>query len=54
MSTREEAVEILIQLKNGERRAIVQAKGNETLAAGDAVILVTTGGKTRVTRAPRS
>lgn len=54
MSTREEAVEILVQLKNGERRAIVQAKGNETLAAGDAVILVTTGGKTRVTRAPRS
>ena len=54
MSTREEAVEILIQLKNGERRAIVQAKGNETLAAGDSVILVTTGGKTRVTRAPRS
>jgi len=52
MSTREEAVEILVQLKNGERRAIVQAKGNETLAAGDAVILVTTGGKTRVSRAP--
>jgi outer membrane lipoprotein SlyB len=54
MSTREDAVEILIQLKNGERRAIVQAKGNETLVAGDPVILVTTGGKTRVTRAPRS
>ena len=52
MSTREEAVEILVQLKNGERRAIVQAKGTETLVAGDAVILVTTGGKTRVSRAP--
>ncbi|WP_298829053.1 glycine zipper 2TM domain-containing protein [uncultured Piscinibacter sp.] len=51
-STREEAVEILLQLRNGERRAIVQAKGNETLNPGDAVILVTTGGKTRVTRAP--
>lgn len=50
--TREEAVEILIQMRNGERRAIVQAKGNETLAPGDPVILVTTGGKTRVTRAP--
>jgi outer membrane lipoprotein SlyB len=50
--TREEAVEILIQLRNGERRAIVQAKGNENLVAGDPVILVTTGGKTRVTRAP--
>jgi outer membrane lipoprotein SlyB len=50
--TREDAVEILLQLRNGERRAIVQAKGNETLTPGDAVILVTTGGKTRVTRAP--
>ncbi|HEX6361989.1 MAG TPA: glycine zipper 2TM domain-containing protein [Albitalea sp.] len=53
MGTREEAVEILVQLRNGERRAIVQAKGNETLNPGDAVILVTTGGKTRVARAPR-
>ena len=50
--TREEAVEILVQLKNGERRAIVQAKGNETLAPGEPVILITSGGKTRVTRAP--
>lgn len=52
MSTREDAVEIIVQLKNGERRAIVQAKGNETLQPGEAVILVTTGGKTRVSRAP--
>ena len=50
--TREEAVEILLQLRNGERRAIVQAKGTENLVAGDPVIIVTTGGKTRVTRAP--
>lgn len=52
MGTREEAVEVLVQLRNGERRAIVQAKGNETLVPGEAVILVTTGGKTRVSRAP--
>ena len=52
MGTREEAVEVLVQLKNGERRAIVQAKGNETLTPGDAVILVSTGGKTRVMKAP--
>ncbi len=50
--TREEAVEILLQLRNGERRAVVQGKGSETLNPGDAVIIVTTGGKTRVTRAP--
>jgi outer membrane lipoprotein SlyB len=41
-----------VQLANGERRAIVQAKASETLNPGDAVILVTTGGKTRVTKAP--
>ena len=46
--TRESAVEILLQLSSGERRSIVQAEGNETFKPGDAVILVTTGGKTRV------
>ena len=51
-TTKEDAVEILVQLANGERRAIVQAKASETLNPGDAVILVTTGGKTRVTKAP--
>jgi outer membrane lipoprotein SlyB len=51
-STKEDAVEVLVQLRNGERRAIVQAKGNETLIVGDPVILVTTGGKTRVSKAP--
>lgn len=52
MGTREEAIEILLQLKSGERRSVVQAKGSETLQSGDAVILVTSGGKTRITRAP--
>jgi len=51
--TREDALEILLQLSTGERRAIVQAKGNETFNPGDAVILVTTGGKTRVMLAPK-
>ena len=51
-ATREQAVEVMVQLRNGERRSVVQATGGETLMAGDAVILVTTGGKTRVTRAP--
>ncbi|PQA76264.1 hypothetical protein [Rhodoferax sp. TS-BS-61-7] len=52
-ATKEDAVEILVQLKGGDRRAIVQAKGNEQLVAGDPVILVTTGGKVRVTKAPK-
>ncbi|HEY1132692.1 MAG TPA: glycine zipper 2TM domain-containing protein [Roseateles sp.] len=51
-ATREDALEIIVQLRNGERRAIIQARGNETFNSGDPVVLVTTGGKTRVTRAP--
>lgn len=51
-ATREEAIELLLQMKSGERRAIVQAKAGETFNPGDPVILVTTGGKTRVTKAP--
>lgn len=51
-ATREDAIEFLLQLKNGERRTLVQAKGGELFAPGDPVILVTTGGKTRIVRAP--
>lgn len=52
MGTSEEALEILIQLRNGERRSVVQAKGQENLQPGDAVTITSTGGKVRVTRAP--
>jgi outer membrane lipoprotein SlyB len=52
MATREDATELLIQLKGGERRAVVQAKGGEVLAPGDKVILITTSGKVRIARAP--
>ena len=52
--TREDAVEVLVQLRNGERRSVVQARGAEVLIPGEPVILTTTGGKTRVTRAPRA
>jgi outer membrane lipoprotein SlyB len=51
-ATKEDAVEILVQFHNGERRSIVQGKGSEALAPGDPVLLVTTGGKVRVTKAP--
>ena len=52
MGTRERAVELLVQLRNGERRAIVQARGDQALVPGDPVLLITTGGKTRVVKAP--
>ncbi len=51
-TTREDAVEILVQLKNGDRRSVVQAKAAESFNPGDPVILVTTGGRVRVTKAP--
>ncbi len=51
-ATREEAVEILVQLKNGDRRSVVQAKAVDNFAPGDPVILVSSGGRVRVTRAP--
>jgi outer membrane lipoprotein SlyB len=51
--TREEAFEILVQLKNGERRAIVQARGTEVFQPGDPVLLITTSGKVRVAKAPK-
>jgi outer membrane lipoprotein SlyB len=51
--TKEDAIEILVQLTGGERRAIVQAKGAQSFQPGDAVIIVTTGNKVRVTKAPK-
>lgn len=48
---REEAVELIIQLRNGERIAIVQGKGEERFQPGDAVMLITQGRQARVTRA---
>ena len=51
-ATQQQAIEILVQLKNGDRRAVIQGIGSETFAAGDPVIMITTGGRTRVMRAP--
>src|SRR5262245_11592980 len=52
-ATREQALEIIVQLKGGERRAIVQAKGAEPLKPGDAVIIINEAGRSRVVKAPR-
>lgn len=50
-ATKESAIEILVQLRNGERRAIVQAQASEEFNPGDQVVLVSTGAATRVVRA---
>ena len=52
-ATRESAMEIIVQLKGGERRAIVQAAGSDPPKPGDAVIIITEGGRARVIKAPR-
>jgi len=52
-ATKQNAVEIMVQLRNGERRAVVQANGNEAWAIGEPVLLVMTAGRTRVSRAPQ-
>jgi outer membrane lipoprotein SlyB len=51
-NTGEEGEELLLQFSNGERRIIVQGKGQEALRAGDAVIVIQTGSQFRVVRAP--
>lgn len=53
LTTREQAVEILVQLsRTGERRAIIQAQGQEQFQPGDQVLLIGSAGKIRVMKAP--
>jgi outer membrane lipoprotein SlyB len=51
-ATQKNGAEIVVQLRNGERRSVVQANGNETFAPGDAVVLVWGGGRARISHAP--
>jgi outer membrane lipoprotein SlyB len=51
-ATQRNGAEIVVQLRNGERRSVVQQVGNETFAPGDAVVLVWTGGRARISHAP--
>jgi outer membrane lipoprotein SlyB len=51
-ATQQQAVEILLQLKNGDRRSVIQGIQGDQFAVGDPVILVTTGSRTRVMHAP--
>ena len=51
-ATQQQAVEILLQLKNGDRRAVIQGVQGDVFATGDPVIMITTGGRTRVMHAP--
>ncbi len=50
-SGRDEALELIVQLRNGERVAIVQSQGEERFNPGDAVMVITQGRSARVARA---
>jgi outer membrane lipoprotein SlyB len=51
-ATKENGVEIIVQLKNGERRSVIQGVGADAFVTGDPVVMVTTGGRVRIMRAP--
>jgi outer membrane lipoprotein SlyB len=53
-ATQQNGVEILVQMRNGERRSVIQAASTDNWAVGDPVVLVTTAGRTRVTRPPQA
>lgn len=48
---RDEALELIVQLRNGERVAIVQSQGEERFQPGDAVMVISQGRSARVARA---
>lgn len=45
------ALELIVQMRNGERVAIVQSQGDERFQPGDAVMVITQGRSARVARA---
>lgn len=49
-ASREDAVEVVVQMPNGERRAIVQGLGRDRLQPGDRVSIVGEGHSVRVVR----
>jgi len=51
-NTTEAGEELLLQFSNGERRTIVQGKGQDQLRPGDAVVVIQTGKRFRVVKAP--
>lgn len=51
-ATQQASFELLLQMRNGQRRAVVQAAGAEAFKPGDAVIVVSSGSRVRVTHAP--
>ena len=52
-STKQNGVEIIVQMRDGQRRAVIQGVTSDAWAPGDPVIVIVTGGNARVARAPQ-
>jgi outer membrane lipoprotein SlyB len=51
-STRQNGVEIVVQLRNGQRRAVIQGATADAWMPGDPAIVIVSGSNARVARAP--
>jgi outer membrane lipoprotein SlyB len=50
-TTAQNGVELTLQLKNGDKRMVIQGNGNESFQPGDAVMVISDGYRARVTHA---
>ena len=53
-STRQNGVEIIVQMRDGQRRAVIQGVTGDAWAPGDPVIVIVTDGNARIARAPQA
>jgi len=53
-STTQNGVEIIVQMRDGQRRAVIQGVTADAWTAGDPVIMIVTGGNARIARAPQA
>ena len=53
-STTQNGVEIIVQMRDGQRRAVIQGMTADAWTAGDPVIMIVTGGNARIARAPQA
>ena len=52
-STTQNGVEIIVQMRDGQRRAVIQGVTSDAWAPGDPVIVIVTGSNARIARAPQ-
>jgi len=51
-ATTQNGTELTLQLRNGDKRMVIQGNGRESFQPGDAVVVVSNGHRARVSRAP--